>query len=64
MQISKLKVHNQARSQDFSWGRGGGGAYVRNRDQIINVWMVRYANSEEKQGRVSNLRSKSNGDDF
>ena len=29
MQISKLKVHNQARSQDFSWGRGGGGGGVR-----------------------------------
>ena len=27
-------VNIQARSQDFSWG--GGGAYVKNRDQIIN----------------------------
>ena len=26
----------QARSQDFLWG-GGGGAYLKNRDQIMNV---------------------------
>ena len=29
----------QARSQDFLWGRG---AYLKNRDQITNVWITRY----------------------
>ena len=37
----------QARSQDFSRG-GGGGAYINNRDQIINVVMIRYASSEDR----------------
>ena len=27
----------QAHSQDFLWGGGGGGAYLKNRDQIMNV---------------------------
>ena len=45
-------------------GGGGAGAYVNNQDQLINIWMIRYASSEDKQGRVSNLRSKSNRDDF
>ena len=35
----------QARSQDFFYG-GGGGAYLKNRDQIINVWIIRHGNSE------------------
>ena len=47
----------------FLWGGGGGGAHLNNRDQIINVGMIHYANSEDTQGRVSNLWSKWNGDD-
>ena len=27
----------RAHSQDFSWGEGGGGAYLKNRDQTMNV---------------------------
>ena len=36
---TKLTDIYQARSQDFSWGGGGGrgGAYLKNRDQIINT---------------------------
>ena len=30
-----MDVYEQARSQDFSLGGGGGGAYLKNRDQII-----------------------------
>ena len=37
----------------FSWGRGGG-AYLKNRDQIINVWIIHYATSEDSRGRMSN----------
>ena len=54
-----LLISLQACSQDFSWR--GGGAYLNNQDQIINIWMIRYANSEDTQDRVSNLRSKWNG---
>ena len=40
----------QARSQDFScvcvWG--GGGAYLKNRDQITNVGMIRHVNFENE----------------
>ena len=43
-----------ARSQDFSRG-GGGGAYLKNRDQIINVWIIRYATSEDTRDKTSNL---------
>ena len=42
----------QARSQDFSWG----GAYLKNRDQKINVWIIRYVTSVDTRRRVSNLR--------
>ena len=34
-----------------------GGAYLKKQDQIINVGMIRYASSEDTQGRASNLRS-------
>ena len=47
-------IIKQARSQDFSWG----GAYLNNRDQIINFGMIRYASSEDTEGRVSNLQSQ------
>ena len=39
LESKDVLVLKQARSQDFSWG--GGGAYVKNRDQIINF--ERYA---------------------
>ena len=38
---------SQARSQDFSWGGGGGGAYVKNRDQRIHFWTIHYGCSED-----------------
>ena len=46
--------------------RGEGGAYVKNQDQIFNVGMIRYASSEDTQGRVSNLLGllNSNWDDL
>ena len=40
----------QARSQDFSRGRGWGewgGAHLKNRDQIINVGMAGRASAED-----------------
>ena len=39
-------------------GRGGGGAYLKNRDQKINVSIVRYATSVaiDTRGGVANLR--------
>ena len=38
----------QARSQDFSCVCvGGGGAYLKNRDQITNVGMIRHANFKD-----------------
>ena len=40
----------------YGGGGGGGGTYLNNRDQIINVGMIRYAGSEDTQGRVSKLR--------
>ena len=40
------------------WGGGGGeGAYLKNRDQIINVRTIRYASSADTQRRVSNVRT-------
>ena len=38
-------------------GGRGGGAYLKNWDQIINIGMIGYASSEDTQGSVSNLRS-------
>ena len=49
----------QARSQDFSWG--GGGAYLKNRDQIINIRTIHYASSADIQRRVSNFNSNYSG---
>ena len=41
----------QARSQDLSWGGGGGGcAYLKSRSQKINVLIIRYATSEDRNG--------------
>ena len=37
---------------------GGGGAYLNNPNQIINFEMIRYASSEDTEGRVSNLQSQ------
>ena len=42
----------QARSQDFLWGGGGGGAYLKNRNQIINVWIICHGTSEVTRGAV------------
>ena len=42
-------VVGQARSQDFFMGEGG--AYLKNRDQIINVWIIRHGTSEVTQGQ-------------
>ena len=39
---------------------GGGGAYFKNQDQIINNWIIRHGTSEVTRwhcGRVSNLRT-------
>ena len=38
-------------------GGRGGGAYLKNRDQIINIGMIYigYASSQDTQGSVSNL---------
>ena len=41
----------QACSQDFSSGGGGGEAYLKKRDQIINVWTICYATSEDTRGQ-------------
>ena len=41
------KIGLQARSQDFLWG----GAYLNNRDQIINVWIIRHGSSEVTWGQ-------------
>ena len=30
---------------------GGGGAYLKNRDQIITVWIIRHGTSEVTRGR-------------
>ena len=38
-------------------GGGGGGAYLKNRDQIINARTIRYASSADTQRRVSNLQT-------
>ena len=39
-------------------GGGGGGAYLKNRDQVVNVGMVGQANSEDTiMDTVSNLRA-------
>ena len=38
-------------------GVGGGGAYLKNRDQIVNVRAIRYASSANTQRRVSNLQT-------
>ena len=37
--------------------QGGRGAYLKNQDQMINVWIIRYATLEDPRGRVSNLRT-------
>ena len=34
---------------------GGGGAYLKKRNQIVNVGLIRYASSEDAQGSVSSL---------
>ena len=48
----------QARSQDFSWGKGGGGGRTSiTGTKYFNVGMIRYASSEDIQGRVTNLRT-------
>ena len=45
---------DQARSQDFLWG----GAYLKNRDQIMNVLNdMLHASSEDKLRRLSNPRA-------
>ena len=48
-------LYIQARSQDFFVGEGGGSAYLKNRDPIFNVWMIRCASSENTQGRGDEL---------
>ena len=35
----------------------GGGAYLKNRDQIMNVLKIRYASSEDTLRRLSNPRA-------
>ena len=45
-----LLLYHLARSQDFlleGVGVGGGGCtYLKNRDQIINIWIIRHGTSE------------------
>ena len=38
-------IKNRPVVRNFYGGRGGG-AYLKNRDQIINVWIIRHGTSE------------------
>ena len=42
-EIERFWIRPVARS---FYGGGGGGAYLKNRDQIINVWIIRHGTSE------------------
>ena len=43
-----ILASSQASSQNLSLGGGGGSAYLKNRDQIINpVEMIDYSSSED-----------------
>ena len=42
----------------------GGGAYLNNRDQIINVGMIRYSSSEDRTESPTYGVSQIYGDDF
>ena len=39
----RVDMSEQARSQDFLWG----GAYLKNREQIINVGLIGHASRED-----------------
>ena len=66
-----MYITSQARSQDFLCvcvcvcvGGGGGGRTSRTGAQSFNVRMIRYASSENTQGRVTNLWTNWNGVEF
>ena len=73
-----MNMHTCASMEEGGWlGRGrfrscgpvarifcGGVRTSRIGTQYFNVWMIRYASSENTQGRVTNLRSNWNRDEF
>ena len=60
---SRTRRRSRPVARIFCWG-GGGVRTSRIGTQYFNVWMIRYASSENTQGRVTNLQSNWNRDEF